>query len=160
VKRGQLLAQLENVQSTADVAATKASLEASRTDAVAAVANLIRPGGFESRESGRREKPAGLAAGRRVFKDALISRRLRVAEDDLADVGSRTGAGRSASGPGRAQVDSADRHVTQTDATLTRAADVLQKTVYAAPYAGVIRTFRYGKARQWSSGFRMRRAAH
>src|SRR6266436_4659183 len=32
VKRGQLLAQLENVQSTADVAATKASLEASRTD--------------------------------------------------------------------------------------------------------------------------------
>ncbi len=40
VKKGQLLAQLENVQSPADVAATKASLEASRTDAVAAEANL------------------------------------------------------------------------------------------------------------------------
>src|SRR5437016_6458617 len=40
VKKGQLLAQLENVQSTADVAATKASLEASRTDALAAEANL------------------------------------------------------------------------------------------------------------------------
>src|SRR6185436_9914730 len=31
VKRGQLLAQLENVQSSADVAATRASLEASQT---------------------------------------------------------------------------------------------------------------------------------
>src|SRR5262249_55568800 len=40
VKKGQMLAQLLNVQSAADVAATKASLEASRTDAVAAEANL------------------------------------------------------------------------------------------------------------------------
>src|ERR1700747_897826 len=40
VKKGQMLAQLENVQSAADVAATKASLEASRTDALAAEANL------------------------------------------------------------------------------------------------------------------------
>src|SRR6202007_997901 len=40
VKKGQLLAQLENVQSAAGVAATRASLEASRTDAVAAAANL------------------------------------------------------------------------------------------------------------------------
>src|SRR6266850_6028036 len=40
VRKGQLLAQLENVQSAADVAATKASLAASRTDAVAANANL------------------------------------------------------------------------------------------------------------------------
>src|SRR5438105_12973776 len=37
-KRGQLLAQLENVQSSADVAATRASLEAAQTDAIAAEA--------------------------------------------------------------------------------------------------------------------------
>jgi len=40
VKRGRLLAQLENVQSSADVAATRASVEASRTDAIAAEAAL------------------------------------------------------------------------------------------------------------------------
>jgi len=40
VKRGQLLAQLENVQSSADVAATRASLAAARTDAIAAAAAL------------------------------------------------------------------------------------------------------------------------
>src|SRR5437660_6282785 len=40
VKKGQLLAQLENVQSSADVSATRASLQAARTDAVAAEAAL------------------------------------------------------------------------------------------------------------------------
>ena len=40
VKKGQLLAQLENVQSTADVDATRASLEAAQTDSVAAEAAL------------------------------------------------------------------------------------------------------------------------
>src|SRR6266576_4591259 len=36
VRKGQLLAQLENVQSSADVNATQASLDAARTDAIAA----------------------------------------------------------------------------------------------------------------------------
>src|SRR6266513_4718288 len=40
VKRGQLLAQLENVQSAADVNATRASLQASETDSVAADAGM------------------------------------------------------------------------------------------------------------------------
>src|SRR3954454_11944536 len=40
VKRGQLLAQLENVQPEADVAATRAGLEATKTDAVASEAAL------------------------------------------------------------------------------------------------------------------------
>src|SRR5438552_18543061 len=40
VKKGQLLAQLENVQSAADVNATRASLEVAQTDALAADAAL------------------------------------------------------------------------------------------------------------------------
>src|SRR5207249_11400934 len=40
VKKGQLLAQLENVQSAADVNATRASLEVAETDALAADAAL------------------------------------------------------------------------------------------------------------------------
>ncbi|MGA7357914.1 MAG: efflux RND transporter periplasmic adaptor subunit, partial [Candidatus Sulfotelmatobacter sp.] len=38
----------------------------------------------------------------------------------------------------KAQKDSADRHVAQARANLTRVADVLQKTSYAAPYDGVV----------------------
>src|ERR1700733_3490290 len=40
VKKGQMLAQLENVQSTADVGANEASLQAAETDALAADAGL------------------------------------------------------------------------------------------------------------------------
>src|SRR5437870_6586752 len=40
VKKGQMLAQLENVQSSADVNATRASLDAAETDAVAADAGM------------------------------------------------------------------------------------------------------------------------
>src|SRR6476660_3750819 len=40
VKKGQMLAQLENVQSSADVNAMRASLDAAATDAVAADAGL------------------------------------------------------------------------------------------------------------------------
>src|SRR5574340_841053 len=40
VKKGQLLAQLENVQSAADVNANEASLQAAQTDSVAAEAGL------------------------------------------------------------------------------------------------------------------------
>src|SRR5579862_9164451 len=40
VKAGQMLAQLENVQSTADVSANEASLQAAQTDALAADAAL------------------------------------------------------------------------------------------------------------------------
>src|SRR2546428_384222 len=38
----------------------------------------------------------------------------------------------------KAQKDSADRRITQTRANLTHAADVLQKTTYAAPFDGMI----------------------
>ena len=40
VKKGQLLAQLENIQSTADVNATRAALEVAQTDVLAADAAL------------------------------------------------------------------------------------------------------------------------
>jgi len=38
----------------------------------------------------------------------------------------------------KAQKDSAQRHILQNQANLTRVSDVLQKTIYAAPYDGVI----------------------
>jgi HlyD family secretion protein len=140
VKKGQLLAQLENVQSSADVAATKASLEASRTDAVAAEANENTAKADLNRAKADAEKSRldwDRAQG--LFKDALISRaeyETRKATWQTSEAGLAQAEARLAQA--RAQVDSAQGHVVQTDATLTRASDVLQKTVYAAPYAGVI----------------------
>src|SRR6201998_3673760 len=75
VKKGQLLAQLENVQSAADVAATRASLEASRTDAVAAAANLNTAKADLNRAKADAEKSRlDWARAEGLFKDQLISK--------------------------------------------------------------------------------------
>ena len=140
VRKGQLLAQLENVQSTADVAATKASLEASRTDAVAADANLNTAKADLARAKADFER-AHLDWDRAegLFKAGVISKAdydTRKATWQTTEAGVAQAEARVAQA--KAQLDSAQRHISQTDATLTRASDVLQKTVYAAPYAGVI----------------------
>jgi HlyD family secretion protein len=140
VRKGQLLAQLENVQSAADVAATRASLEASRTDALAAEANLNTAKADLNRAKADAERSRldwDRAEG--LYKAALISKaeyETRKATWQTAEAGLAQSEARVAQA--KAQLDSAGRHVAQTDATLTRASDVLQKTVYAAPYAGMI----------------------
>jgi HlyD family secretion protein len=140
VKKGQLLAQLENVQSSADVDATKASLEASRTDAIAAEANLNTAKADLNRAKADAERSQlDWTRAEGLFKDALISR----ADYETRKATWQTSAAGLAQAQARveqakAQLDSARRHVAQTEATLTRASDVLQKTIYAAPYAGVI----------------------
>jgi HlyD family secretion protein len=140
VRKGQLLAQLENVQSAADVAATKASLEASRTDSVAAAANLNTAKADLNRakaDAERMRQDWGRAEG--LFKDALISKaeyETRKANWQTSEAGLAQAEARVAQA--KAQLESSERHVAQTVATLTRASDVLQKTVYAAPYAGMI----------------------
>ena len=140
VRKGQLLAQLENVQSAADVAATKASLEASRTDAVAANANLnTAKADLERAKADAERARLDWSRAEGLYKEQLISKaeyETRKATWQTSEAGLAQAEARVAQA--NAQFDSAERHVTQTDATLTRASDVLQKTVYAAPYAGVI----------------------
>src|ERR671922_2784161 len=75
VKKGQLLAQLENVQSSADVNATQASLDAAQTDAIAAEAALNTALADLNRAKSDFER-AQLDWNRSeaLFKDALIAR--------------------------------------------------------------------------------------
>ena len=140
VRKGQLLAQLENVQSAADVAATKASLEASRTDALAVNASLNTAKADLNRakaDAERFRQDWGRAEG--LYKAELISKseyETRKANWQTSEAGLAQAEARVEQA--KAQLDSAEGHVTQTGATLTRASDVLQKTVYAAPYAGMI----------------------
>ena len=140
VKKGQLLAQLENVQSSADVNANQASLQAAETDAIAsdaalrtANADLLRAQADYDRSKLDWERAQNL------FKDGLIAKSdfdSRKNAWATADAGLVQAQARVAQA--RAQKDSADRHVAQARATLTRVTDVLQKTTYAAPFDGVI----------------------
>jgi HlyD family secretion protein len=140
VKKGQMLAQLENVQSAADVNATQATLQASQTDAVAAdaaiktaEADLVRAKSDAERAKLDWTRAQGL------YKDALIAK----SEYDSQNAAYQTANAGLAQAQARlaqsvAQKDSADRHIGSVKANLTRASDVLQKTTYAAPYDGTI----------------------
>jgi HlyD family secretion protein len=140
VKKGQLLAQLENVQSSADVNATRASLAAAETDSVAAdaayktaVADLNRARSDAEHTKLDWERAQGL------YKEALIAKQeydAKKAAWESADA--MLAQAQARVGQAKAQKDSADKHITQNQANLTRVSDVLQKTVYEAPFDGVI----------------------
>ena len=140
VKKGQLLAQLENVQSGADVAATRASLEAARTDAIAADAGLKTAMADLNRAKADAERTRlDWERAQGLFKEALIAKSeydSRKAAWESAQAGLAQAEARIAQN--KAQSDSAERHISQNRATLTHASDVLQKTTYRAPFDGMI----------------------
>jgi HlyD family secretion protein len=140
VKRGQLLAQLENVQSSADVNANQASLQAAQTDAVAADANVKTSQADLLRAQADYERnKLDWERAQSLFRDGLISKSdfdSRKNAWATADAGLVQAQARVAQA--KAQTDSATTHVSQNRANLTRVNDVLQKTSYNAPYDGVV----------------------
>jgi len=140
VKQGQLLAQLENVQSSADVNATQAEVQAAETDAVAgdaalntALADLNRAKSDDIHAKLDWERAQGL------YNAALIAKQdydVKKAAWESADAGLAQAEAKVAQA--RAQKDSMDKHITQNRANLTRVSDVLRKTTYEAPFDGVI----------------------
>jgi HlyD family secretion protein len=140
VKKGQVLAQLENVQSSADVNANQASLQAAETDALAAdaalktsQADMLRAQADYDRNKLDWERSQSLFKDGLISKSDFDSRRNAWATADSGLVQAQARVAQA-----RAQKDSADKHISQGRATLTRFADVLQKATYAAPYDGVI----------------------
>ncbi len=140
VKKGELLAQIENVQSAADVAATRASLEAAQTDFVAAQAALKTAVADLNRATADRDR-ARLDYDRAVslFKAQLIPKSefdMRKSTWEMADASVAQTEARIAQS--KAQQDSAGRRIAQNKANLTRASDVLSKTIYTAPFDGIV----------------------
>src|ERR1700688_2059705 len=140
VKKGQLLAQLENVQSSADVNANEASLQAAQTDALAADAALkTSEGDLQRAVADFDRNKLDWERAQSLFKDGLISKSdfdSRKNAWATADSGLVQSQARVAQA--KAQNDSAAKHVSQARANLTRVTDVLQKTTYSAPYDGVV----------------------
>lgn len=140
VKKGELLAQLENVQSSADVNATRASLQAAETDFVASKAGLDTSRADLNRaQSDADHAQLDWERAQGLYKDALIAKQ---------EYDSKKAAWESAEAmlvqaqakveQAKAQQDSAEKRISQNQANLTRVSDVLQKTTYEAPFDGVI----------------------
>jgi len=140
VKKGRLLAQLENVQSSADVSANQASVQAAETDAIAADAALKTADADLLRAQADYERnKLDWDRAQNLFKDGLIAKSdFDSRQNAWATADSGLVQARARVAQAKAQKDSADRHVAQARANLTRVADVLQKTTYAAPYDGVV----------------------
>jgi HlyD family secretion protein len=140
VKKGQLLAQLENVQSSADVSANQASVQAAETDAIAADAALKTSDADLLRAQADYERnKLDWDRAQSLYKDGLIAKSdFDSRQNAWATAGSGLVQAKARVAQAKAQKDSADRHVAQAQANLTRVADVLQKTTYSAPYDGVV----------------------
>lgn len=140
VKKGQMLAQLENVQPEADLNATEATLQVARTDALAAEAALNTAlADLNRAKSDAERSDLDWARAQGLYKDALIAKQeydSQKAAHQTAIAGLAQAEARVAQA--KAQKESADRHISQASANLTHAADVLKKTTYQAPFDGVI----------------------
>src|SRR5713226_2112693 len=140
VKRGQLLAQLENVQSSADVNATRASVQAAQTDAVASDAALNTSlADLNRAKSDAVHAKLDWDRAQGLYGAALIAKQdydVKKAAWESAEAGLAQAQARVSQA--KAQKDSMDKHITQNQANLTRVSDVLKKTTYEAPFDGVI----------------------
>src|SRR5579862_3134857 len=140
VKKGQMLAQLENVQPEADLEAMQATLQAARTDAMAADAALNTAAADLNRAKSDAERSdLDWTRAQGLYKDALIAKQeydSQNAAHQAAVAGLAQAQARVAQA--KAQKESAERRIGQAEANLTHAADVLKKTLYPAPFDGII----------------------
>ena len=140
VRKGQLLAQLENVQSSADVAATHAQVEAAKTDAAAAEANLKSATSDLERARADHERAAlDYERAEKLFGDQLIPKsQYDTAKATFDSSQAGTASARARIAQAKAQKASSEERIRQFQATLVRAKDVLSKTEYVAPYDGLV----------------------
>ena len=140
VKKGQIVAQLDNVQPSAGLEASRANLQVSTTDAAAAdeglknaQADLKRVQADIERTRLDYERSAELYKAQLIPKSQYDTARttyestaagLSVAQTRIAQL--------------RAQRESALRRVTQAGADVRRTNDIVSKTVYSSPFDGVV----------------------
>ncbi|HEU5400341.1 MAG TPA: efflux RND transporter periplasmic adaptor subunit [Terriglobales bacterium] len=140
VKKGQLLAQIENIQPESDVQASRASLDASQKDYAAAVAAVnTNRADLDRANADLEQKSLDYKRAQQLLKDALIPRsdfETRKAAYETSAAGLEQAKARVAQA--QAQLESAKGHISQNQATLRRADDALSKTTYLAPFDGTV----------------------
>ena len=140
VKKGQLLAVLDNVQPAADVSANDSALNASRTDAIAAQA-AVNTAAADLNQAQVEYDRAKLDFDRNqaLYNDKLIAKSdYDTKNAAFATAGAQVGQAKAKLAQAKANLDSAQGHISQNVAMLRHAADVLSKTQYEAPFDGII----------------------
>jgi HlyD family secretion protein len=140
VKKGQLLAQIENVQPESDVQASRASLDVAQKDYAAAIAAVTtNQADLDRAKADLEQKTLDYKRAQQLLKDALIPRsdfETRKAAYQTSAAGLEQAKARVAQS--EAQLQSAKGRISQNQASLRRADDALSKTTYLAPFDGVV----------------------
>jgi HlyD family secretion protein len=154
VRKGQLLARIENVQPEADVAAQRAALSSAEADSAASEAGLkAADENLASLQATIDRAQADLVRTQAEFqraadllKDQLIARQdfdtrkaaLEVQKATVREAQARLVQARAQREQQSAQLAAAQKHVVQASAGLTRISDVLAKHNAIAPLDGVV----------------------
>jgi HlyD family secretion protein len=140
VKKGQMLAELDNVQPSADVSANGSALNASRTDAVAAQAAVnTAAADLNSSEASLEHAKLDYDRNKSLYDDKLIAKSdYDIKKAALDTAVAQVGMSKAKLAQAKASLDSAQGHINQNVAMLRHAADVLSKTQYVAPFDGII----------------------
>jgi len=154
VRKGQLLAKIENTQPEADVNAQRASLSSVEADAGAAEAGLKSwDDNLATMQAGVDRAKADLAKasqefkrGEDLYKAKLIPRQdydlrqaaLASAQASVSEAQARLTQARAQREQAKSQLYSAQKKITQLHAMVSRASDVLHKFNSYAPLDGVV----------------------
>ena len=154
VRKGQLLARVENTQPAADVAAYQASVSSAEADTTASEAGLkaadenihTMEAGLEHDRADLDRMKADFDRAQELFNEKLLARqdfelkkftyeaqKAQIAQSEAKIVQARAQREQNA-----AQLASTQRHIAQARANLTRFADVLRKYDAFAPLDGMV----------------------
>lgn len=154
VRKGQLLARIDEAQSQADVAAQKAALSSAEADAAASEAS-VRAGednvaALEATvtrtKSDLERYDRDFKRGEQLFKDGLIPRSdfeqreaiFQSQKASVAEAQSRVVQARTQLAQLRAQLAGSQKKIAQAQASLTRFDDILRKHNAVAPLDGLV----------------------
>lgn len=140
VKQGQRLAQLENVQSSADVNAQRAGIDSAQKDLDSSEAAIQTSIAEVTRDKADLEqKTLDYKRAQELYNSKLISKSDFDAKKAGYDVAAATlHADETKVMQSKAQMASSSSRVAQANATLRKLTDVLGKTEYVAPFDGIV----------------------
>lgn len=140
VKKGQMLATLDNIQSAADVAANQAALNMAQTDMQASQANVnTSEADLKQSEAEFNRAKLDYERNKNLYDSQLIAKADYDAKNAaFATAEAQVGQARAKLAQAKAQLVSAQVRIKQNAANLRRVTDVLGKTEYVAPFDGVI----------------------
>ena len=140
IRKGEVLATIENVQQAASVAGQKAAINAAKTDIVADIANVkTQQATVEHAKADLYQKELDYKRAKALYAAQVMSKQDFDAKKAAYDTDLATLAqAQAAVAQAKAQVASARAHMNTQESTLTSNINAYDKTIAIAPFDGIV----------------------